>query len=255
MSPPANLTAKHAARRLGVTVRALKVYERHGLLTPGRTAAGWRAYGPAEMARLHQVLALKRLGLPLARVADLLRGRQVDLDQLLALQEAALVERQQQVGHALTLVRRARGKLAAGLALPTDDLIDLTKETVMPDFTPSPQLAALVDQHVDKARVAQLHPRPWTAADQAQAGADWAILIAEAQALKDSDPAAPAALDLARRWRAQVARFTRGDAALTGQLNTVYAKTFEAPAGPTPFSPQVWRFMGEAQKALAAVEG
>lgn len=253
MSRSANLTTKDAARRLGVTVRALKVYERHGLLTPGRTQAGWRAYGPQEMARLHQVLALKRLGLPLARIADVIKGAPMDLDQLLALQEAALAERKQQVDHALTLVRRARLKLASGQALPTDDLIQLTKETVMPDFTPSPAFKALVDEHVDKTRVAQLHPQPWTDADQAKAGADWAALIAEAEALKDGDPTSPAALDLARRWMDQVSKFTRGDAALTGQLNTVYAQS--APAGDAPFSPDIWRFIGEAQKALKAAEG
>jgi len=46
-------TAAATARRLGLTVRALRVYERHGLVQPGRTAAGWRVYGPAEIARLH----------------------------------------------------------------------------------------------------------------------------------------------------------------------------------------------------------
>ena len=64
-----------AARRLGVSVKALRVYEQHGLVKPLRSQADWRAYGPEEMARLHQVLALKRLGLPLARIAELLAGQ------------------------------------------------------------------------------------------------------------------------------------------------------------------------------------
>jgi DNA-binding transcriptional MerR regulator len=67
------LSPKEAAARLGVSVRALRLYERHGLVRPPRTAAGWRVYGQVEIARLHQVLALKSLGLPLARV--LLAGR------------------------------------------------------------------------------------------------------------------------------------------------------------------------------------
>src|ERR1700730_10950605 len=89
-------TAAATARRLGLTVRALRVYERHGLVQPARTAAGWRLYGPAEIARLHQVIALKRLGLTLAQIALLISGRGVDLAHVLALQEQELLQRKQQ---------------------------------------------------------------------------------------------------------------------------------------------------------------
>ena len=63
------------ARRLGVGVRALRLYERKGLVAPARTEAGWRVYGPGEIERLRQVLALKSLGLSLARITELLAGR------------------------------------------------------------------------------------------------------------------------------------------------------------------------------------
>ncbi|MCZ0736247.1 MerR family transcriptional regulator [Phreatobacter sp. AB_2022a] len=54
-----------AARRLGVSAKALRIYERHGLVAPGRTAAGWRSYGPDDMARLAEIAALRALGLSL----------------------------------------------------------------------------------------------------------------------------------------------------------------------------------------------
>ena len=62
------------AQRLGVSPKALRVYERSGLVRPHRTDAGWRVYGPDQQARLHQVLVLKRLGLTLARIGELLSG-------------------------------------------------------------------------------------------------------------------------------------------------------------------------------------
>ncbi len=62
-----HLGPAETARFLGVTVKALRLYERHGLVRPVRTASEWRTYGPAELARLHQVLALKRLGLTAGR--------------------------------------------------------------------------------------------------------------------------------------------------------------------------------------------
>ena len=88
-----HLSPVEAGRRLGVTVKALRLYEARGLVKPLRTANGWRAYGPEAMARLHQVLALKRLGLSLQRIADLLVGRGVGLDAVLGLQENALAGR------------------------------------------------------------------------------------------------------------------------------------------------------------------
>jgi predicted site-specific integrase-resolvase len=37
------LTASEAAERLGVSTKALRLYEQRGLVTPSRTAAGYRA--------------------------------------------------------------------------------------------------------------------------------------------------------------------------------------------------------------------
>ncbi|MBS0614400.1 MAG: MerR family transcriptional regulator [Proteobacteria bacterium] len=42
------LNASEAAGRLGVTAKALRLYEQRGLISPRRTAAGYRAYGPDE---------------------------------------------------------------------------------------------------------------------------------------------------------------------------------------------------------------
>jgi DNA-binding transcriptional MerR regulator len=69
------LSPAETARRLGVSAKALRFYEQRGLVAPVRAANGYRAYGPDQIARLHQILALKHLGLPLARIADLLSGR------------------------------------------------------------------------------------------------------------------------------------------------------------------------------------
>ncbi|MEI9902005.1 MAG: MerR family transcriptional regulator [Hyphomicrobium sp.] len=39
------LLPSEAAERLGVSTKALRVYEEHGLVTPVRTATGWRPMG------------------------------------------------------------------------------------------------------------------------------------------------------------------------------------------------------------------
>ena len=43
------LNPSAAARRLGVSAKALRLYEQRGLVAPSRTPAGWRAYGPDEI--------------------------------------------------------------------------------------------------------------------------------------------------------------------------------------------------------------
>ena len=49
------LTAADCAARTGLTVRALRVYERAGLLKPGHSANGWRRYGPDDLMRLNTI--------------------------------------------------------------------------------------------------------------------------------------------------------------------------------------------------------
>lgn len=83
-SPTTFFSPSEAARRLGVSAKALRIYEQHGLVTPGRTAASWRAYGPDEMARLAEIAALRALGLSLGQVARVLAGQPADLAPALA---------------------------------------------------------------------------------------------------------------------------------------------------------------------------
>src|SRR3954451_6312945 len=82
--PPLFRTASETARLLGLTVKALRVFERHGLVQAQRTAVGWRVYGPNELLRLHQIIWLKRLGLKLTQIGTILHDQSVDLDRLLA---------------------------------------------------------------------------------------------------------------------------------------------------------------------------
>src|SRR5262249_5181297 len=104
-------TAAAVAKRFGVSVKALRIYEELGLLTPARTISGWRIYRQMELERLSAILALKQLGMTLKRIGELIGGSG-DLSAALALQEAALVEAKAETEQALALVRAARAKLA-----------------------------------------------------------------------------------------------------------------------------------------------
>ena len=72
---PGLLTVGAVARVAGVTVRTLHHYDAVGLVSPsGRTHAGYRLYAPADLDRLHAVLAYRELGFGLDEIASLLAG-------------------------------------------------------------------------------------------------------------------------------------------------------------------------------------
>lgn len=125
------LTAAECADRIGLTVRGLRLYESRGLISPRRTAKSWRLYGAAEISRLHEILALKRMGLSLVQIAKLLEGRAIDLDRTLAVQQSSLLQLRDRADQGLALVNAARSRLSDGGSLSISDLIALAKETNM----------------------------------------------------------------------------------------------------------------------------
>ncbi|MGF7160436.1 DNA-binding transcriptional MerR regulator [Rhodoligotrophos appendicifer] len=108
------LSASEAAQRLGVSPKALRLYEQRGLVVPARTAAGWRAYGPAEMARAGEVVALRALGLSLAQVARVLKGEAHGLERALTAHQAVLEHQIRSLSDSLDAVRSLRSDLASG---------------------------------------------------------------------------------------------------------------------------------------------
>ena len=86
-----------AAAASGVSAKMIRYYEETGLIPPaGRTASGYRTYGPKEVQILRFVRRARELGFPMEKVADLLalwrdRSRaSADVKQLAEAQVEAL---------------------------------------------------------------------------------------------------------------------------------------------------------------------
>jgi DNA-binding transcriptional MerR regulator len=62
-SPPTNGAPRYrigeAARLVGVSASALRLWERQGLVRPERSASGYRTYGDEDVARLRQVQSMR----------------------------------------------------------------------------------------------------------------------------------------------------------------------------------------------------
>ena len=106
------LNPSQAAKRLGVSTKALRIYEQRGLVSPIRTAAGWRVYGPGEMARAAEIATLRELGLSLGQVARVIGGSAGELEPPLAEHQALLESRIGQLVSEVEKVRSVRASLA-----------------------------------------------------------------------------------------------------------------------------------------------
>lgn len=122
------LNASEAASRLGVSAKALRLYEQRGLLAPLRSAAGWRTYGPDEMSRAREIVALRALGFSLAQVARVLEGDARGLEPALAAHQAVLDDRLRQLVGTIETIGNLRDKLARGETPTAGELARLTAE-------------------------------------------------------------------------------------------------------------------------------
>jgi DNA-binding transcriptional MerR regulator len=128
------MNASEAARRLGVSAKALRLYEQRGLLCPARTEAGWRAYGPREMTRSAEIVALRRLGLSLAQIGRVLDGDRAALEPALASHQSALEGQVQALALTIERIRRLRGTLSEGHVPVLGELMRLVEPSGEPSI-------------------------------------------------------------------------------------------------------------------------
>lgn len=92
-----NLNASEAANRLGVSTKALMLYEQKSLVNPRRSAAGYRVYSADDMVRAANVVALRNLGLNRAQVAKVFARESQILKLALVAHEAFLSKEKHQL--------------------------------------------------------------------------------------------------------------------------------------------------------------
>jgi DNA-binding transcriptional MerR regulator len=128
------LSPSEAAKRLGVSAKALRLYEQRGLLTPARNPAGWRSYGPNEMALGAEIVALRALGLNLAQVVRVIEGDAQGLEPALAAHQTELEGRALQLANTIAKVRRLRADLVRGQVPTIAELTHLLESSVKPNI-------------------------------------------------------------------------------------------------------------------------
>lgn len=115
------------ARLAQVSVRTLRHYDEIGLLHPAEVnpQTGYRYYTAEQLHRLHRILALRDLGLPLAEIAELLE-EEVSVEQL----RGILRLRRQQAHARLELQEQQLARVEARLAHLEDQRMNQYEVTV-----------------------------------------------------------------------------------------------------------------------------
>lgn len=198
MNEPRNhavLKIGELAARSGLTVRALHHYDSIGLLTPSaHTDSGYRLYNRVDVARLHQIQALRRFGMSLADIGTFLASPDAPFADVVAQQIAAL---DQQIAQASALrdqlTHLHRQMAGAG-------------EPELADWLSTLELMNLHEKYFTKDELRRL---PFWQRD-ARRNSGWAALVARLQELKRQGvpPADAEPRQLAERWMQMLERDT-----------------------------------------------
>lgn len=215
------------ARRCGLTVRALHHYHRIGLLTPSaRSESGYRLYTRADIARLHQIQALQRLGLSLAQVHAVLQNPATQLPEVISRQLQMLTRQ-------ITDATRLRERLTH-----LQHQLLHGEEPDLGDWLNTLELMSMNDKYVDKYFTPEEIKRLPPNLANSQLNPAWAALVMRVQQLIRSHTPTndPAARQAARDWFTQVEKDIAGDPVLLAKLTRMHAQepAVQQQSGVTP---------------------
>jgi DNA-binding transcriptional MerR regulator len=249
----AGLSIGEVARRCGVSVRALRLYEAEGLLRAARSEAGRRVYGGEQLGRVHQILVLKRAGWTLAEIGRLLRAGTLDPARLIDVQIGLVEQRHAALERSLGALKAARAKLAGGESLTVELLCELIKtgeQTMVEDAWT--EVFEKYYSAEDMARWKEAKATTDTA-DQAAYGQRWAELIGRVEAAMAAGvaPEDPRAVALAQEWYdLQAPMVEKLGRETWNKSATMYAEMdqWQTPTVKAPFSAEVYAWVCAARK-------
>jgi len=101
------------ARRVGVSISALRLYEHRGLIEAGRSEGGTRHYSQEDMARFQAIVSLTRAEVPIDSLTRLARVRSESSSGAVASQrvEAILAEVEAEIEVRLKLLQSVRADI------------------------------------------------------------------------------------------------------------------------------------------------
>lgn len=201
--PPEMFDIAEVARRTGLTSRALRFYEARGLIAPLRSASGRRYYGPAELERVHIILALKSVGLSIAQIARLTNEGMPDLKGLIAAQMTSLKQQAQEIAKAQRLLRTVQSRIDQGEPIDAATFCSLIKQGGKVVTQEIEAWAPIWDRYLSKQAqddFAATIPIVECDVDMEAQAEQWKDLGSRIKAALPLDPESDQALAFVREW-------------------------------------------------------
>ena len=255
---PDSLDIAEVARLTGLTSRALRFYEARRLVTPLRTASGRRHYGPAELERLHQILAMKRAGLTLAQIQRLTAGRRLDLRSLLEAQIDTLAERERAIAGARALLEDILSRIDRSEPIDVATFCSLIRqgETTMSQDKMNELMAQYMSAGQKQAFDRSVAALPADFDNDAH-NMKWKGLSDRIKAALPMDPASPQAQAFLDEWDEMIRPFLAvASPEMLEGVKTFHDKIEEWDGQvDSPFDAEVYRFHVAAHEAREAMRG
>ena len=226
------------AAATGVTVRALHHYDEVGLLVPSRSEAGQRLYTRADLDRLYQIVALRRLGFALPEIAAYLSSSDFDPREVVRRQlteSKRQLELQQRLQMRLTILLDTLDRAHEPSA---EDLIDVMEVIHNMEQYYTPEQMAKIDAH-----------RKELGDDGLRRGQEaWAELIrlVEAERQRGTDPADPRVQEMTQRWMTLVEQMTGGDPDIRQAMLRMFQIRGPEEASGGQVSAELWAYVKRA---------
>jgi DNA-binding transcriptional MerR regulator len=189
------------AQLAGVTIRTLHHYDRVGLLRPKRSRSGYRVYTVHDLERLEQIVVLRFMGVPLRRIAELLRASPRSLVVHLRAQRGTLEKKQRLLQRAIAAITDLETAITAGQAT-TPAMFKRIIEVVNMENSRE----AMKQEYDDLVARKTERLRGMSPMALAELRSQWSLLTKEIAEALDEDPASSKAQALGGRWLAMLAR-------------------------------------------------
>ncbi|MBE0476117.1 MAG: MerR family transcriptional regulator [Coriobacteriia bacterium] len=123
-------TVGELARLAKVSVRTLHHYDAVGLLCPsGRTEAGYRLYGSADLRRLQQALFFKELGFALEEIRGIMTDPGFDRREALLVQRELLAEKAERAEAMLAAIDGALAAMEGATPMSDEEMFEVFGES------------------------------------------------------------------------------------------------------------------------------
>jgi len=261
-------TTSQFAQKAAVTARALRFYDKVGLLSPSEyTEAGYRLYSDEDLWSLQQILALKFLGFSLEEIKVCLQKNPERLQEALAMQKAMMREKRSQLDAVLRAIEKAEVLLKSNQGDWKSIILNVIQVMHMERNKAWVKKYLTEEQQQKLAEVSQKSFSPqaaqklaawgeqWTEEDQQRASQQWDAVFAELRRLvaEGKDPTGVEGQALAEQQSALIGQFTQGDADVEASLRQWWKNYDELPPEEKPLSMYHYSKEEKAflQKALA----